>query len=860
MALKSFYIIDGSAYIFRGYYAIRDLSTASGLPTNAVYGFIKMLLKIIAENAPDYLAIAFDTKGPTFRHEVYPEYKAHRPEMPDDLAVQIPYIHQAVSALGIVSILKEGYEADDLIGTLAKSGEAQGVSVTIVSGDKDMFQLVSPQITVYDPVKEKRFTPEDVHARFGVPPSHVVDIMGLMGDTADNIPGVSGIGQKTAMELIAQFGTMDHLLSNLDQVKKPKLRDALQKEQEMARLSRALATIRTDCPIDFHLDHYHIQQPNPDLLLPLLKELEFTSLLKEFSTIKMPEKQAHRYQAITASELSKQIAQMGKIQQVVIEIGSIEHSRSVGIALAFKTGDPLYLSVDPSAIPAPLRNILESNDISKTGHDLKPLLAFFKKQGVTLSGPLFDTMIAAYLLNPGRRDYALKTLAQEYLKQEIDETTMEGECAGLCQRASVIFQLTEPLTLLLHKNSLSALLAHIEIPLIAVLAEIEQVGIKIDLSLLSKMSHAFDQEFSEVTKRAYAHAGREFNINSPKQLAEILFQELHLPPVRKTKTGFSTDEDVLSQLAPLHPLPAEIIKSRQIVKLKSTYIDALPQLVSPSDGRVHTKLNQAVAATGRLSSSDPNLQNIPIRGEWGQKIREAFIAEEGCLLLVLDYNQIELRILAHLSEDTELVNAFQTGEDIHTRTAAEIFGLPKEAITREMRRAAKSINFGIIYGMSPFGLATQLGIPQTEAKRYIDLYFAHYHGVRRFIDETLTRVRETGIVKTLFQRKRTIVELTSRNNRIREMGERLAINTPIQGSAADIIKLAMIEISAWLKEAGMKSRLILQVHDELLLEVPEAEMPVVREKVASLMEEVVSLKVPLKVDVGVGANWWAAKP
>jgi len=783
--MKSFYIIDGSAYIFRAYFGLRELSNTAGLPTNAVYGFIKMIMKIVNEKAPDYLAIAFDTKGPTFRHTAYKEYKAHRPSMPDTLAVQIPYIHRAVAAYGIFSISREGYEADDLIGTLSKKGESAGLDVTIVSGDKDMFQLISPHITMYDTMKEKRFTEADVHTRFGVAPSQIIEIMGLMGDTADNIPGVSGVGEKTAIDLMGQWGNIEHLLENLDQIKKPKLRESLEKEKEIARLSRSLATIDTDCPIDFNLETYQISTPNMEQLVPLLEELEFSSLLKEIT---------RNYDRLPIESAAQEPVPHGTCPKRNW-LGNDKKAKDDSIQTETANGVPSFEGMSPAEI-----------------------------------------MIADYLLNPTKRDHAIKTIAN-------------GMSMAEC---------SQRLSILLAEKGLSSLFSDIEIPLMAVLSEMEQAGVKINVPLLKAMSSDLEQTLAELTKKIYALSGREFNINSPKQLGQILFDELHLTPLRKTKTGYSTDEEVLTHLSLQHELPSEILNYRHGVKLKSTYVDVLPTLVD-QEGRVHTKLNQTVAATGRLSSTDPNLQNIPVVGEWGRRIRQAFIVEEGSLLLTADYNQIELRILAHLSGDPALVNAFKTGEDIHLKTASEIFSLPKEVITKEMRRVGKTVNFGIVYGISPFGLASQLGIPQKEAKRYIDLYFAHYHGVQAFIEKTRHESAQRGYVTTLCNRRREIPELFSANRKVREMGERLAVNTPIQGSAADIIKLAMIAISKWMKERGVKSQMILQVHDELLFEVPEGEIVFMREKVALLMEEALPLSVPLKVDLGVGANWWEAK-
>jgi DNA polymerase-1 len=883
MTQKTFYIVDGSSLIYRAYYAIRNLSTSGKMPTNAIYGFIQMLRKILNDKKPDYLVMAFDTKGPTFRDALYDHYKAHRPKMPDDLSVQIPFIHRAVSALGIFSIMQEGVEADDVIGTLAKQGEAAGLTITIVSGDKDLFQLISPTVTVYDTMKEKVFTEEVIRERFRVSPSQLIEIMGLMGDAVDNIPGVRGIGEKTAINLIAQFGTIETLLENLSTVYGKSVKEALQREQDMARLSRTLATVRTDCAIDFNLDLFEVRAPDTAQLLPLLRELEFTSLLKEFSVATADEQLPQAafqplgvttsavaaeglqavcpcvsYPMIDLSAFSQQ-QQTQNLSSVAIDLVIRENRPQLALCVARKDDSPFCLWVDLDAIPSSVKVILESPALLKIGHDMKQLQMACQKAGVILSSPIFDTLIAAYLVDPTRRDYSLATVALTYLQVQISSNKTEEMQEVLCQGASALMQLVEPLRARLGEYALLPLYTDVELPLIAVLAAIEQVGVKLDLAILTQISKDLDQKLTQRTAGIYALAGQEFNINSPKQLAHILFDVLGLSPLRKTKTGFSTDEDVLTQLAHRHELPAEILAQRQEMKLKSTYVDALPQLVSKEESRVHTRLNQAVTATGRLSSSDPNLQNIPIRGEWGRRIREAFIAEAGCLLLCADYNQIELRILAHLSKDAALVDAFCRGDDIHLQTAMEIFGLPKEAITKDMRRVGKTVNFGIVYGIRPFGLASNLGILQSEAKRYIDLYFAHFNGVRQFIDQTIIETGQKGFVQTVLGRRRAIPELASSNKNLREAGERLAVNTMIQGSAADIIKVAMIRIAQWIREAHLKSRMILQVHDELLFEVPEEEMVVMRPKVVSLMEEAIFLSVPMKVDVGVGANWWAAK-
>ncbi len=876
MTPRTFYIIDGSSYFYRAYFAIRELSTSTGLPTNAVYGFTQMLLKIIKDKKPDYLAIAFDSKGPTFRHTAYQDYKIHRPEMPSPLAAQIPYIHRMVEAFRIPVIIGDGYEADDLIGTLARKGETKGFKVIVVTGDKDMFQLVSPGISVYDTMKEKHYTEKEILEKFGTTPAQVVEIMGLMGDSVDNIPGVSGIGEKTAVQLIQQFGTIENLLAHLDQVKKPKLRERLSAEAETARLSRSLALIDTDCPIDFDPERFRMEPPDFEKLIPLCNELEFSNLLKGL-TLPAP-MMADGYRILPAGEIGEAMATIEKKRRVAIEMltTSDEPMRAewVGIAFCLEKGEAFYIPLeDRKQLPREMKTVLESTSITKVGHDLKVAEIVLGRRGISLRGATFDTMIASYLLNPGRRDQTLEAVTFEYLKERLTTAT---EAAGgdkqakehplfegmperiapyLCQRADAILKLAEILPSLLDRQGLIPLFNDLEMPLVPVLAEIERNGVKIDADLLSEISKELDGKLAELTGRIYRLAGVEFNINSPKQLAEVLFVKLGLPPVRKTKTGYSTDEEVLTQLAVQHELPAEILNNRQLVKLKSTYVDALPKLIHPETGRVHTQLNQAITATGRLSSKEPNLQNIPIKGDLGRRIRQAFIADPGCLLLSADYNQIELRILAHMSDDPVLIESFRTGEDVHTRTAVQLFGLPKEEITSEMRRVAKTVNFGIIYGISPFGLSTGLGVSQIEAKRYIDRYFEYYHGVKRFIDEMLTTATKQGYVTTLFGRRRQIPELASSNNQTRGLGERLAVNTPLQGTAADIIKKAMIDIYRWMQEAQVKSRMILQVHDELIFEVPENEVPLMKEKVAALMEGVIVLKAPLTVDIGVAPNW-----
>lgn len=910
---KQFFIIDGSSYVYRAFYAIRELSNSAGLPTNATYGFTKMLLKIINEKKPDYLAIAFDAKGDTFRNELYKDYKAHRPPMPDALAQQIPYIHLMVGAFQIPLLLETGLEADDLIGTLAKKGEEAGLSVVIVTGDKDMYQLITPRVTVYDSMKNQTYTELTIQEKFGITPGQIVDMMGLMGDAVDNIPGVKGIGEKTAMQLIQTFGTLENLLGRIEEVKRPKQRELLESQQKMARLSRELATIKTDCEIPFYLETFELKAPDSTQLRSLCLELEFLALLKELVP-GMPENESAGsssgggtistapevvFQTIDEKGLSSLISEIKSDGVVALSLLSSDppekcsgiDAAPLGLAFAIGSGRLTYLplqntlengasptgprsAMGDTGFPASLKHLLSSGEILVYGHDLKHFLTILKRQGLPFKGRFFDVKIAAYLINPMKRDYTLEGLAFEYLKEQApggahslfpkpaapqnalqNDADADIAITEKCREASLIFRLSKMLEPKLESQSLKTLFEDMEMPLVFVLSDIEQNGVKIDSERLENMSKELEVDLALITKKIYDLAGGEFNINSPKQLAEILFNRLGLKPTKKTKTGYSTNEDVLTQLSLQHPLPAEILNSRQIVKLKSTYIDALPKLVHPRTGRIHTQLNQCATATGRLSSTEPNLQNIPIRGALGYRIREAFIAEPGNLLLSADYNQIELRLLAHLSGDAQLLAAFKNGDDVHTRTAMELFDLPREAVTQEMRRAAKSVNFGIIYGISPFGLGNNIGVSMAEAKRYIERYFALYHGVQVFIERTLKEATEKGYVTTIFDRRREIPELASSNSFTRGVGERLAINTPLQGSAADIIKAAMIHIWRWMAEAEVKSLMTLQIHDELIFDVPEDEVPLMKEKIKALMEGALQLSVPLTVDIGVGKNW-----
>lgn len=880
------YLIDGSSYLYRAFFAIRqELSTTKGLPTNAIYGFVNMLLKILREEKPDYLAIAFDPKGPTVRHEAYAEYKAQRPSMPSDLLLQVPYILEIVRAFNIVLLQEEGYEADDVLGTVAKESEKRGFMVTIVSGDKDMLQLVSPQIRVMDTLKDKVYQEKEVQERFGVEVSQVVEVMGLMGDVSDNIPGVPGIGPKTAAQLIRRFGSIEHLLEHLDQVEQKKLRESLMKHGEDALMSKRLATIIADIPLQIDFEKFRVGEMNRPAVFALFKELEFSSLLKSISSFASPSDR--RYQIVAEEEdFQGLLLRLREAKAFSLAVGATHkdplRAELVGIAFSLEEGEAYYLpsrglpkllheaSLPTEQVLASLKPILEDPHIGKYGHNLKYSILVLASAGIPLGGMALDTMIASYLLNPSKHSHGLDDIALEHLGirpipykdilrgnaqgLSLDQREAERIAQYVCQEADLALRLTRRLTPLLKASDLEPLFFRVEMPLIQVLAEMEQNGIQVDEEILRSMSKELEIKLDQLMHQIHALAGMPFNINSPKQLTEVLFERLKLKPIKKTKTGYSTDVAVLEELALQHELPVLILSYRQLAKLKSTYVDALPQLIHPRTGRIHTSFNQAVTATGRLSSSEPNLQNLPIRTPLGREIRRAFVAEAGHLLLSADYSQIELRILAHLSEDGLLLEAFAQGEDIHARTAAELFGGAPEAVTPEMRRLAKTVNFGIIYGLSPYGLARDLNISQQEAKSFIDRYFSRYRGVKAYIQRTIEEAYQRGYVTTLWGRRRYLPDLASESKNVRDFAERTAINTPIQGSAADLIKVAMLRIHQEMKGKSLGSRMTLQIHDELVFEVPQGEVQGMVELVKEGMERVIALKVPLLAEIKIGPN------
>ena len=879
------YLIDGSSYIYRAFFAIGHLSNSKGFPTNAIYGFTNMLLKILREKEAEQVAIVFDAPGPTFRHEVFGEYKSNRPSMPEDLRVQVPHIKEIVSALSLPLLEKEGYEADDLIATLARKLEREGIETVIVSGDKDLMQLISSHVTMYDPMKDKTFQVPQVKERFGVSPDKVVEVMGLMGDTSDNIPGVPGIGPKTAGQLIEEFGSIEELLRNLDKVKNAKVRASLDRYAEQARLSRELATLDSEAPLDWTLENLKKGEPDRKKLQEIFKEMEFSRLLKDFSL--RPDHREDDYRLITGRvELEALVRDLRKagVFGLDLESTSIEPMRAeiVGLSFSFQPHQAFYLPVGHTYKGAPeqlsreevlqiLRPLLEDPGLKKYGQNIKYDYILLAKSGVRLKGIAGDNMIASYLLNPSKHRHSLEDLSREYLDRQIityedvagagakaipfSQVEVKKACRYSCEDADLTLILANLLIPKIEEEGFGELFGRVELPLIEVLAVMEMNGVKLDLPLLAVMSDEFEKQMEKISGEVYDLAGGEFNINSPQQLGKVLFEKLKLPGGKRTKTGYSTDVDVLTELAKDFPLPAKVLEYRSLSKLKSTYVDALPQLVNPETGRVHTSFNQTITATGRLSSSDPNLQNIPIRSPEGRRIREAFIPEEGSLILSADYSQVELRVLAHLACDTFLIETFQRGEDIHAATASEIFHVAPEQVTTEMRRLAKVINFGIIYGMSAFGLAKELGIPPSVAQAYIANYFQKYHEVRDYIDKSLEQARERGYVTTLMNRRRYLPDIQNSNRSVRQFAERIAINAPIQGTAADLIKVAMINIHRRFLEERRKTKLILQIHDELVFEVPEGELEAIKALVKEEMEGVVKLYIPLKVDIGVGKNW-----
>jgi len=884
MAKEKLYLIDGNAYIHRAFHALPALTNSSGQMVNAVYGFTRMVLKILREEKPDYLAVCFDFPAPTFRHKEFAEYKATRKETPDELKQQIPLAHKIVKALNIPVFEKQGYEADDLISTLSSKALKEGIETVIVTGDKDALQLVDDSVKVLNEPKNTLYTKEIIKEKLGVSAEQITDLMGLIGDVSDNVPGVFGVGPKTGTELIQKFGSLENLYQNLSKVK-GKLKEKLEKGKEKAFISKRLVTLVRDVPMEVDIRNCRVGEFNREELLKLLKELEFKTLIVELA----PREEKHKvdYKGIfNREEFEAFVRELEKVPlfSLDLETTSPDPMRAaiVGISFALEPYVAFYIPLTHTYLGAPrqlekdyvlrrLKPILENRGIRKYGQNIKYDLIVLKREGIILGGVYFDSMVASYVLNPSKMNHNLNDIAVEYFNYKMtpiseligkgkkaitmDKVEVERVIPYACSDADIALRVAQIMESELKDKGLDRLFYEVEMPLTEVLAEMEMNGVIIDMDYLAELSQDFSIRLKGIEKEIYKFAGQEFNINSPRQLSFILFEKLNLPIVSKTKTGPSTSEEVLIQLAERHKLPQLIIEYRELQKLKSTYIDAFPGMVNPQTGRLHTSFNQTVTATGRLSSSEPNLQNIPIRTEEGRKIRRAFIPDKGWLFVSADYSQIDLRVLAHISGDESLRDAFFHNEDIHRRTASEIFGVRQEEVTPELRRIAKTVNFGLSYGMSPYGLSQDLGVSQSEAKRYIDSYFKKYKGVKNYIEKIVIQARKDGFVTTLLNRRRYLPEINSKNGSLRGFAERTAINTPIQGSSADIIKVAMIRITERLKAKGLKAKMSLQIHDELLFEVPQEEVDELSRLAKEEMEGAVSLDVPVVVDMKVGRNW-----
>ncbi|MBI5400443.1 DNA polymerase I [Candidatus Saganbacteria bacterium] len=895
-------LIDGNSLAYRAFYALPDtMRTSHGLITNAIYGFTTMLLKVLDEE-PEAIAIAFDRPEPTFRHKKYDKYKGTRDKAPPSLYEQLPYVKKVAEAFAIPVFEQAGFEADDLIGTLAKKAEAKGYEVVIMTGDLDALQLVNDQIKVLAARKGLSETmlygPLEVVERLGVKPEQVVDYKALRGDTSDNIPGVPKVGEKTAAQLLQDFGSLDNLLHNLDKVKQNGLRENLKNNIPLAELSRHLAQIVTNVPVEIDWQKLKREPTNWTKVIPLFEQLEFDRLIKKYTPgldkeavaaaveKKREEISRFNFQMIsTDKQLNDLISQLSPAAAFAFDVETTGLDpltvSLVGLSFSVANQKAWYIPIGHNGTKEQLykSKVLDKlqplflSDKLKIGHNIKYDIEVLQNQDLKISGPIFDTMVAAYLLDPTSNAYALKKLARQFLGRDmikLDELIITDEAGTnfadvnpevaadyACSDAEATFSLYEIFSLALKAQKLNQLATEVEMPLIEVLVAMESNGVKVDAQLLKQMSEEIYLALKDLETQIFAISGEVFNLNSPKQLANILFNKLMLPVIKKTKTGASTDSEVLEELAAQKFEIAEKLQDyRQLAKLKSTYFDVLPTLVNPKSGRIHTSFNQTITATGRLSSSNPNLQNIPIKSSWGKRLRQAFIPEEkGWQIVAADYSQIELRILAHLSRDTNLVAAFNEDKDVHTSTAAHVYGITEEQVTKEMRSAAKAINFGIIYGISDFGLAKQLKIKKTEAAQFIENYFKQYPGVKEFIDSTIKQAKEKGYVTTMLGRKRPMPDINSPNQGLRSFAERTAINTVVQGTAADMIKVAMVRINLQLQTSNLKTKTLLQVHDELIFEAPENEVGSLKKIIETEMIGALKLSVPIKVDISVGKNW-----
>lgn len=890
---KRVFVVDAHSLIHQLFHAIPEMTSPQGQPVNAVFGFVRDMVRLLTHYKPDYLICAFDAKEPSFRREIYPEYKAHRPELDADIVPQIELIEQFLDALGIPALRRPGFEADDIMATLATLVESQGGECVLVTNDKDCRQLISDRVKLLNLRKEVFLDREALQREWGITPEQVVDFQALVGDTSDNVPGVPLIGPKAAQELLQRFGSLDNIYQHLDELPPGKKRDNLLTFRDQALLSRELVRLRRDVPLEGLPHALRLRPVRRAQAIELCRRLGFRRLINDLEQLTTGSEEitpseaglTFDYHIVRSVDDLAQLArrlESCEVLSVDTETTDIRPRWAdlVGISLAVSPQEGYYLPIrSPQGEPAlPLEEVirllgpfLEDGQRRKIGQNLKYDLIVLKNAGVELGGVDFDCMLADYLLDPGSRSHSLDEQAARLLGHEtikissligtgkkqkrMDEVTLDAIAKYAVEDAILPWHLRAVLEPRLKGEELDRLFREVEMPLVEILAEMEFVGVRVDVRRLEELGTEYERRMRSLEQEIYQLAGREFNIGSPKQLQDVLFEELKLPSSKRTKTGISTDSEVLEELALEHPLPAKIIEYRQYAKLKSTYIDALPQMVCPRTGRVHASFHQAVTATGRLSCSDPNLQNIPIRTEEGREIRSAFVPDEGWVLISADYSQIELRMLAHFSGDERLCEAFHRDEDIHAAVAAEVFGVPLADVTSEMRRKAKAVNFGVIYGQTPFGLAKQLRISKEEAAAFIEAYFGRYPGIDRFLLAVLENCRQTGCVRTILGRKRRITGIREKPTRQRTLPERTAINTVIQGSAADLIKLAMIRVRQKLAELGSAARMILQVHDELVFECPQSETSEVAGAVKEVMESVMELKVPLKVDVATGPNW-----
>ncbi len=853
--MASLYLIDGHNVLYRTFFGVPRLTAPDGTPTNVVLGVARILLKILREERPDAIVAVFDSREPTPRHAIYPEYKANRLKTPEDLALQIPVVDEMIDALGVRRIEVAGAEADDIIGTLSRRAEERGMDVVIVSSDKDMYQLVTKRVKVRDGLKEHTVGEAQVEEVFGVPPGKVADLLALAGDPSDNVPGVPGIGEKTASELIREFGSLDAVLAHPERLKGAR-REKIEKGADAARLALRLVTIDRDIPIREDWSGFTPRGIDASRVAPLFRRLGFRKLLEELDLGKEtpPERKGDAPESVAWKRA-------GSVETFLHALGH-GNVTSAGLAYDGDRETVVGIAVEgkgvhllPAVASAPAARALSARGATIYLHDGKALYRRDAGAGTGEDPRLFDTQVAGYLLEPEEGTPSFAKLRARYLPASLAAAEGESPSDRAAERAAATLALGKALEERLAEAALLDVFRGIDMPLLPVLHRIEEKGIRIDPGIFAELSEGLARDIFAIERKVTAAAGTDFNINSPKQLAFLLFEKLGLPPVKKTKTGYSTDVDVLERLKDLHEIPSLVLEYRTVAKIRSTYVDVLPGRIDPRDGRIHTTLSQTQAATGRLSSSDPNLQNIPIRTELGRRIRAGFVAEKGNLFVGADYSQVELRLLAHLSGDAELIRRFRQGDDIHTATASAVFGVDPSAVTPDLRRRAKVINFGILYGMSPFGLSRELGIGGKEAKTYIDHYFDRYPGVKEYIEGLKTTARKDGYVLTIMGRRRILKDIDSRNKVLREAAERMAINTPIQGSAADLIKMAMIRVDREFREAGMEARLILQVHDELIVEAPEREAAGSERILKEAMEGVAKLSVPLTVSVSRGKNW-----